>query len=101
MLFIRSSIFGQQPAFGGFGLSTPTQTSPFGNTFQKIQLAFGSKLLDSSTPFDASSQPTFGATCSPVFGPASTPTFGSTTTPTFGRSGITFGESSGPVFGSR
>ncbi|XP_042490894.1 nuclear pore complex protein NUP98A [Macadamia integrifolia] len=108
-----SSVFGQKPAFGGFG-STP-QTSPFGSTFQQTQPAFGSNLFG-STPFGASSQsafggsstpafgatssPAFGATSSPAFGATSTPAFGSSTTPTFGSTGTAFGVSSSPAFGS-
>ncbi|XP_043724099.1 nuclear pore complex protein NUP98A isoform X2 [Telopea speciosissima] len=111
--FGGSSVFGQKPAFGGFG-STP-QTSPFGSTFQQTQPAFGSNLFG-STPFGASSQsafggsstpafgatstPAFGATSSPAFGATSTPAFGSTTTPTFGSTGTAFGVSSSPAFGS-
>ncbi|KAF8402371.1 hypothetical protein HHK36_013326 [Tetracentron sinense] len=113
--FGGSSLFGQKPAFGGFG-STPTQTSPFGSTFQQTQPAFGSNLFGSSTPFGASSQPAFGATNTPAFGAASTPSFGATsspsfgatstpafgsaTTPAFGSTGTAFGVSSAPAFGS-
>ncbi|XXG38903.1 hypothetical protein AAC387_Pa01g0002 [Persea americana] len=105
--FGGSSLFGQKPAFGGFG-SSPSQSSPFGSTFQQTQPAFGSNLFGSSTPFGASSQPAFGATSTPAFGatntPAfgasSTPAFGSTTTPAFGSTGTTFGVSSTPAFGS-
>ncbi|KAJ4956227.1 hypothetical protein NE237_013010 [Protea cynaroides] len=111
--FGGSSLFGQKPAFGGFG-STP-QTSPFGSTFQQTQSAFGSNLFGSSpfgvssqsafggssTPaFGATSTPAFGATSSPAFGATSTPAFGSTTTPTFGSTGTAFGASSSPAFGS-
>ncbi|XP_010247732.1 PREDICTED: nuclear pore complex protein NUP98A-like isoform X2 [Nelumbo nucifera] len=102
-----SSIFGQKPAFGGFG-STPTLSSPFGSAFQQTQPAFGSSLFGSSSPFGASSQPAFGATSTPAFGATSspafgattTPAFGSTTTPTFGSTGTAFGVSSAPAFGS-
>eukprot|EP00262_Sarcandra_glabra_P015275 TRINITY_DN466_c2_g1_i1.p1 TRINITY_DN466_c2_g1~~TRINITY_DN466_c2_g1_i1.p1 ORF type:complete len:1018 (+),score=232.75 TRINITY_DN466_c2_g1_i1:175-3228(+) len=104
--FGGSSVFGQKPAFGGFG-STTTQTSPFGSTFQQTQAAFGSNLFGSSTPFGASNQPAFGATStpafgstsSPAFGATSSPAFGSTSTPTFGST-TAFGVSSAPSFGS-
>lgn len=98
-----SSVFGQKPAFGGFGSST-TQTSPFGGSFQQSQPAFGSSLFGSSTPFGASSQPAFGATSTPAFGATSTPAFGATSTPAFGASGATstpaFGSTPSPAFGS-
>ncbi|KAL2468866.1 Nuclear pore complex protein [Forsythia ovata] len=105
--FGGSSVFGQKPAFGGFGSST-TQTSPFGSSFQQSQPAFGSNLFGSSTPFGTPSQPAFGATSTPAFGSSSTPAFGatstpafgSTTSPTFGSTGSGFGVSSSPVFGS-
>ncbi|RZB87708.1 putative lysine-specific demethylase JMJ16 isoform E [Glycine soja] len=54
-----SSVFGQQPAFGG-SESTSTQTGPFGAT-QPSQLAFGNSIFGFSTSFGASSQPAFGA----------------------------------------
>ncbi|KAF2298073.1 hypothetical protein GH714_011107 [Hevea brasiliensis] len=116
--FGGSSVFGQKPAFGGFG-STP-QTSPFASTSQQSQPAFGSSLFGSTTPFGASSQSAFGSTgatfgstsTTPSFGTsstlgfgASTPsfgttsTFGSTASPAFGT-GTGFGVSSTPVFGS-
>ncbi|KAI3828731.1 hypothetical protein L1987_02840 [Smallanthus sonchifolius] len=107
--FGGSSVFGQKPAFGGFG--STTQSSPFGSSFQQSQPAFGSNLFGSSpfgssqpafgatsTPaFGATSTPAFGATSTPVFGATSTPAFGSTSTPTFGNTGSAFGTS---VFGS-
>ncbi|KAK1419197.1 hypothetical protein QVD17_28359 [Tagetes erecta] len=98
--FGGSSVFGQKPAFGGFG--STTQSSPFGNSFQQqSQPAFGSNLFGSS-PFGASSQPAFGApSTTSAFGAAtSTPAFGSTSTPTFGNTGSAFGVSSTSVFGS-
>ncbi|XP_071730627.1 nuclear pore complex protein NUP98A isoform X2 [Rutidosis leptorrhynchoides] len=119
--FGGSSVFGQKPAFGGFGSTTPS--SPFGSSFQQSQPAFGSNLFGSS-PFGASSQPAFGApstptfgstttsafgststpafgsTSTPAFGATSTPAFGSTTTPTFGNTGSAFGVSNSSVFGS-
>ncbi|KAK4360804.1 hypothetical protein RND71_019756 [Anisodus tanguticus] len=113
--FGSSSIFGQKPAFGGFG-SSSSQTSPFGSSFQQSQPAFGSGLFGSSTPFSASSQPAFvtpttptfgsssapafGATSTPAFGTSSTPAFGSTPNPTFGSTSSPFGVSSSPTFGS-
>ncbi|XP_020547831.1 nuclear pore complex protein NUP98A isoform X3 [Sesamum indicum] len=104
--FGGSSVFGQKPAFGGFGSST-TQTSPFGSSFQQSQPAFGNNLFGSSTPFGQPSQPTFGSSSSPAFGAPSTPAFGATSTPafgstaspTFGSTGGGFGVSSSP-FGS-
>ncbi|KAF6163465.1 hypothetical protein GIB67_029314 [Kingdonia uniflora] len=105
--FGGSSLFGQKPAFGGFG-STPSQTSPFGSTFQQSQSTFGSNIFgaSSSSPFGGSSQSAFGATPTPAFGTsntpafgaASTPAFGTTTTPAFGSTGTTFG--TGSVFGA-
>ncbi|KAF3952173.1 hypothetical protein ACB098_01G126000 [Castanea mollissima] len=113
--FGGSSVFGQKPAFGGFG-STPTQTSPFGSTNQQSQPAFGSSMFGSTAPFGATSQsafgasstPAFGSTSTPAFGAASTPAFGATsspafgsaTTPAFGSTGTAFGVSNAPVFGS-
>ncbi|CAK9178036.1 unnamed protein product [Ilex paraguariensis] len=112
--FGGSSVFGQKPAFGGFG-STGTQTSPFGSSFQQSQPTFGSSLFG-STPFGAPSQPAFGASSTPAFGSSSssafggtsapafgatnTPAFGSTATPAFGATGTAFAVSSSPVFGS-
>ncbi|XP_051120462.1 nuclear pore complex protein NUP98A [Andrographis paniculata] len=105
--FGGSSVFGQKPAFGGFGAST-AQTSPFGSSFQQSQPAFGSNLFGSSSPFGAPSQPAFGASSTPAFGATSTPAFGSTSTtpafgststPAFGSTGGGFGVSSSP-FGS-
>ncbi|QCE10221.1 nuclear pore complex protein [Vigna unguiculata] len=83
-----SSVFGQMPAFGGFG-STPTQTSPFGAT-QQSQPAFGSSIFGSSTTFEGSSRLAFGATSIPAFG---TPAFGASRpleilVSTFGNTGI-------------
>nr|KYP74564.1 Nuclear pore complex protein Nup98-Nup96 [Cajanus cajan] len=96
--FGGSSVFGQKPAFGGFG--STTQTSPFGAT-QPSQPAFGSSIFGSSTPFGASSQPAFGATSTPAFGATSTPAFGATSTPAFGASSTpAFGATSTPAFGS-
>ncbi|XP_010240839.1 PREDICTED: nuclear pore complex protein NUP98A-like isoform X2 [Nelumbo nucifera] len=97
--FGGSSIFGQKPAFGGFG-STPTQSSPFGSTFQQTQPAFGSSLFGSSSPFGASSQPAFGATSNPAFGATSSPAFGATSTPAFGSTTTTTFGSTGTAFGS-
>ncbi|OVA16590.1 Peptidase S59 [Macleaya cordata] len=113
--FGGSSVFGQKPTFGAFG-STPSQSSPFGSTFQQTQPAFGSNVFSSSSPFGASSQPafgassspafgatatpTFGATSSPAFGSTTTPAFGSTATSAFGSTGSAFGASSAPAFGS-
>ncbi|PIA38974.1 hypothetical protein AQUCO_02700272v1 [Aquilegia coerulea] len=115
--FGGSSVFGQKPAFGVFG-STPSQTSPFGGTFQQTQSAFGSNIFGSTgTPaFGAPSQPAFGSTGTPAFGTTTTPAFGSTSTPTFGSAstpafgststsafgstGSTFGQSNAPAFGS-
>ncbi|KAG4969083.1 hypothetical protein JHK82_034795 [Glycine max] len=97
--FGGSSVFGQKPAFGGFG-STPTQTSPFGAA-QPSQPAFGSSIFGSSTPFGASSQPAFGATSTPAFGATSTPAFGATSTPAFGATSTpAFGATSTPAFGA-
>ncbi|CAD5192854.1 unnamed protein product, partial [Musa acuminata subsp. malaccensis] len=95
-----SSLFGQKPAFGSFG-SSPSQSSPFGSTFQQTQPAFGNSLFGSTSPFGASSQPAFGATTTPTFGSASTPSFGATTTPTFGATSTpAFGSTATPAFGS-
>ncbi|KAI3691934.1 hypothetical protein L6452_31737 [Arctium lappa] len=96
--FGGSSVFGQKPAFGGFGSNT--QSSPFGSSFQQSQPAFGSSLFGSS-PFGASSQPAFGAPSTPTFGSSSTPAFGATSTPAFGAtSASAFGATSTPAFGS-
>ncbi|XP_010319418.2 nuclear pore complex protein NUP98A isoform X2 [Solanum lycopersicum] len=114
--FGSSSVFGQKPAFGGFG-SSSAQTSPFGSSFQQSQPAFGSGLFGSSTPFGTSSQPAFGTpstptfgssttpafgapTSTPAFGTSSTPAFGSTPNPTFGSTSSPFGVTNPPVFGS-
>ena len=109
--FGGSSVFGQKPAFGGFG-STPTQTSPFGSATQPSQPAFGSatqpsqpafgsSIFGSSTPFGSSSQPAFGSTGTPAFGATSTPAFGATSTPAFGATSTpAFGATSTPAFGS-
>ncbi|XP_059440722.1 nuclear pore complex protein NUP98A [Corylus avellana] len=101
--FGGSSVFGQKPAFGGFG-SSPTQTSPFGSTNQQSQPAFGSSIFGASTPFGATSQPAFGASSTPAFGATSTPAFGSTNSPAFGATSTpgtpSFGASSTPAFGS-
>ncbi|KAF7827626.1 nuclear pore complex protein NUP98A [Senna tora] len=95
-----SSVFGQKPAFGGFG-STPTQTSPFGSAGQPSQPTFGSSIFGSSAPFGASTQPTFGSSSTPAFGAASTPAFGATSTPAFGATSTpAFGATSTPAFGS-
>ncbi|KAK9275408.1 hypothetical protein L1049_022672 [Liquidambar formosana] len=97
--FGGSSVFGQKPAFGGF-VSTPTQSSPFGSTFQQSQPAFASTLFGSSTPFGASSQPVFGASSTPAFGSTNTPAFGATSTPAFGATSTpAFGATSTPAFG--
>ncbi|KAL8159770.1 hypothetical protein V2J09_001307, partial [Rumex salicifolius] len=90
--FGGSSVFGQKPAFGGFGSSTPTPSSPFGSSFQQSQPAFGSNL------FGSSSTPAFGSSTTPAFGSSSTPTFGST--PAFGASTPGFGANSSPAFGA-
>ncbi|XP_039045282.1 nuclear pore complex protein NUP98A-like isoform X2 [Hibiscus syriacus] len=96
--FGGSSAIGQKPAFG-FG-STPTQSSPFGNTAQQSQPAFGSGIFGSSTPF-GSTQSAFGATSNPAFGATSTPAFGATSTPAFGAtSNPAFGATSTPAFGA-
>ncbi|CAA0806684.1 Nuclear pore complex protein NUP98A [Striga hermonthica] len=95
--FGGSSVFGQKPAFGGFG-STTTQTSPFGASFQQSQPAFGSNAFGSSSPFGAPSQPAFGAQTTPAFG-SSSPAFGSTSSPAFGSTSGGFGATSSP-FGS-
>ncbi|XP_038679219.1 nuclear pore complex protein NUP98A-like isoform X2 [Tripterygium wilfordii] len=120
--FGGSSVFGQKPAFGGFG--SAAQTTPFGSATQQSQPTFGSSVFGSSSPFGASSQgafgatsspgfgttstpafgaastPAFGATSTPAFGATSTPAFGSTSTPAFGSTGSAFGVSNSPMFGS-
>ncbi|KAJ4767515.1 Nucleoporin autopeptidase [Rhynchospora pubera] len=99
--FAGSSLFGQKPAFGGFG-SSPTQSAtPFGSTFQQTQPAFGTNVFGSTPAFGASSTPAFGASSSPAFGASSTPAFGASSTPAFGASSTpAFGASSTPAFGS-
>ncbi|WOL15771.1 nuclear pore complex protein [Canna indica] len=98
--FGGSSLFGQKPAFGNFG-SSPSQSSPFGSTFQQTQPAFGSNLFGSTSPFGASSQPAFGAASTPAFGATSTPAFGATSTPAFGATSTpAFGATSTPAFGA-
>ncbi|XP_039045283.1 nuclear pore complex protein NUP98A-like isoform X3 [Hibiscus syriacus] len=96
--FGGSSAIGQKPAFG-FG-STPTQSSPFGNTAQQSQPAFGSGIFGSSTPFGATSTPAFGATSTPAFGSTGSPAFGSTGTAFRGSSTPAFGTSNTPAFGA-
>ncbi|CAN6268322.1 unnamed protein product [Urochloa humidicola] len=107
--FGSGSIFGQKPSFGGFG-SSPSQSSPFGSTFQQSQPAFGSSTFGASTTpaFGTTTMPAFGNTTTPAFG-ATTPAFGTTTTPAFGAAttpafGSTstslFGATSTPAFGS-
>ncbi|NP_001311056.1 Nuclear pore complex protein NUP98A-like [Zea mays] len=88
------SLFGQKPSFGGFG-SSPSQSSPFGSTFQQTQPTFG------TTPaFGTMTTPAFG-TSTPAFGTTTAPAFGATTTPAFGSTSTSlFGASSTPVFGS-
>ncbi|XP_047315699.1 nuclear pore complex protein NUP98A-like [Impatiens glandulifera] len=98
--FGSSSVFGQTPAFSGFGSSNNTQANPFGGAFQQSQPAFGSSLFGSTTPFGAPSRPAFGTSSSPAFGATSTPAFGSTSTPAFGSTATGFGASTTPVFGS-
>ncbi|CAN6320034.1 unnamed protein product [Urochloa humidicola] len=100
--FGSGSLFGQKPSFGGFG-SSPSQSSPFGSTFQPTQPSFG------SSTFGASTTPAFGTTTPSAFGTTTTPTFGATA-PGFGNSGTTafgvssatpgFGSSSTPSFGT-
>ncbi|XP_072974682.1 nuclear pore complex protein NUP98A isoform X2 [Typha angustifolia] len=98
--FGGSSLFGQKPAFGGFG-SSSSQSSPFGSTFQQTQPAFGSNVFGSTTPFGAPSQPAFGAPSTPAFGATSTPAFGATSTPAFGATSTpAFGATSTPAFGA-
>ncbi|XP_071741717.1 nuclear pore complex protein NUP98A-like [Rutidosis leptorrhynchoides] len=96
--FGGSSAFGQKPAFGGFGSTTPS--TPFGSTFQQSQPAFGTSAFGSSA-FGASSQPAFGTPSTPTFGSTTTPAFGSTTTPAFGSTNTpAFGATNTPAFGS-
>ncbi|KAL6875674.1 hypothetical protein ACP4OV_013187 [Aristida adscensionis] len=100
--FGSGSLFGQKPSFGGFG-SSPSQSSPFGSTFQQTQSTFGSNTFGAtSTPaFGTTTAPAFGATTTPAFGATSTPAFGTTTTPAFGSTSTSlFGASSTPAFGS-
>ncbi|XP_038687698.1 nuclear pore complex protein NUP98A-like isoform X2 [Tripterygium wilfordii] len=97
--FGGSSVFGQKPAFGGFG--SATQTTPFGSTTQQSQPAFGSSVFGSSSPFGISSQAAFGATSTPGFGTTSNPAFGAASTPAFGATGTpAFGATSTPAFGA-
>ncbi|KAF3330428.1 nuclear pore complex protein NUP98A isoform X2 [Carex littledalei] len=103
------SLFGQKPAFGGFGSSPTQSTTPFGSTFQQTQQpAFGSTGFGSTPAFGASSTPAFGASSTPAFGAASTPAFGASSTPAFGSTSTSlfgnttgaFGASSTPAFGA-
>ncbi|CAO2035539.1 unnamed protein product [Urochloa humidicola] len=107
--FGSGSIFGQKPSFGGFG-SSPSQSSPFGGTFQQTQPTFGSSTFGASTTpafgttttpaFGTTTTPTFGAT-TPAFGTTTTPAFGAATTPAFGSTSTSlFGATSTPAFGS-
>ncbi|KAI3689966.1 hypothetical protein L2E82_47938 [Cichorium intybus] len=97
--FGGSSVFGQKPAFGGFGSTTPTQPA-FGSSFQQqSQPAFGTNLFG-STQFGAPSQPAFGAPSAPTFGTSSTPAFGATSTPAFGATSTPAFGSTGSAFGS-
>ncbi|XP_065858965.1 nuclear pore complex protein NUP98A-like [Euphorbia lathyris] len=108
-----SCVIAQKCACAEFGFNT--ETSPFENTSQPSQPAFGRGLFDSTTPFGASSQSTFDAASNPGFGTSSTPPFGSSSTPAFGasgtsmfgatvspayRTGAAFGASNNPTFGS-
>ncbi|RCV36665.1 hypothetical protein SETIT_8G000600v2 [Setaria italica] len=98
--FGSGSLFGQKQSFGGFG-SSPSQSSPFGSTFQQTQPTFGSSTFGASTTpaFGTTTTPAFGATA-PAFG-TSTPAFGTATTPAFGSTSTSlFGASSTPGFGS-
>ncbi|XP_062201968.1 nuclear pore complex protein NUP98A-like isoform X2 [Phragmites australis] len=108
--FGSGSLFGQKPSFGGFG-SSPSQSSPFGTTFQQTQPTFGSSTFGATTTpafgatttpaFGATTTPAFGATTTPAFGTTTTPAFGTTTTPAFGSTSTSlFGASSTPTFGS-
>ncbi|XP_025827169.1 nuclear pore complex protein NUP98A-like isoform X1 [Panicum hallii] len=99
--FGSGSLFGQKPSFGGFG-SSPSQSSPFGSTFQQTQPTFGSSTFGTSTTptFGTTTTPAFGVT-TPAFGTTTTPAFGATTTPAFGSTAPSlFGASSTPAFGS-
>jgi hypothetical protein len=96
------SLFGQKPSFGAFG-SSPSQSSPFGGTFQQTQPAFGSNTFGATTTpaFGATTTPPFGATTAPAFGATTAPAFGTTTTPAFGASTTpTFGSTSTSLFGA-
>ncbi|KAE8816547.1 Nuclear pore complex protein Nup98 [Hordeum vulgare] len=114
--FGGGSLFGQKPSFGGFG-SSPSQSSPFGSTFQQTQPTFGNSTFGTTTTpafgstttaaFGSTTAPAFGSTTTSLFGGASsTPAFGSTpfgsnTTPGFGSSGTgAFGVNSAPAFGT-
>ncbi|CAD6218735.1 unnamed protein product [Miscanthus lutarioriparius] len=95
------SLFGQKPSFGGFG-SSPSQSSPFGSTFQQTQPTFGSSTFGASTTpaFGTTTTPAFG-TITPAFGTTTTPAFSATITPAFGSTSTSlFGASSTPAFGS-
>nr|CAB3447922.1 unnamed protein product [Digitaria exilis] len=104
--FGSGSLFGQKPSFG----STPSQSSPFGNTFQQTQPTFGNSTFGASTApaFGTTTTPAFGTTATPAFGTTTqafgtttTPAFGATTTPGFGSTSTSlFGASSTPAFGS-
>ncbi|KAF8690048.1 hypothetical protein HU200_041440 [Digitaria exilis] len=95
-----------KPSFG----STPSQSSPFGNTFQQTQPTFGNSTFGASTApaFGTTTTPAFGTTATPAFGTTTqafgtttTPAFGATTTPGFGSTSTSlFGASSTPAFGS-
>ncbi|PVH33407.1 hypothetical protein PAHAL_8G000600 [Panicum hallii] len=99
--FGSGSLFGQKPSFGGFG-SSPSQSSPFGSTFQQTQPTFGSSTFGTSTTptFGTTTTPAFGVT-TPALGTTTTPAFGATTTPALGSTSPSlFGASSTPAFGS-
>ncbi|KAJ3700655.1 hypothetical protein LUZ61_004360 [Rhynchospora tenuis] len=99
--FAGSSLFGQKPAFGGFGSSPTQSTTPFGSTFQQTQPAFGSNVFGSTPTFGASSTPAFGASSTPAFGASSTPAFGASSTPAFGAASTpAFGSTSTSLFGN-
>ncbi|GJN02514.1 hypothetical protein PR202_ga19874 [Eleusine coracana subsp. coracana] len=100
--FGSGSVFGQKPSFGAFG-SSPSQSSPFGSTFQQTQPAFGSNAFGATTmpAFGTTTTPAFGATTAPAFGATTTPAFGTSTTPAFGSTSTSlFGATSAPAFGS-
>ncbi|KAJ9553287.1 hypothetical protein OSB04_017332 [Centaurea solstitialis] len=78
-----SSVFGQEPAVGGFGSNT--RSSPFGSTTTP---AFGV----SRFPVFASNTSAFGASSTPAFGASSTPAFGATSSP-FGFAPSSFSQS--------